>query len=74
MLQNLEAGDFGKVQIDDDDVGQACPVHLREGLDGFLAVIAALNLGRDAMRSEGFFQQEHVRVVIFDDENLRRLA
>jgi hypothetical protein len=47
---------------------------LREGLDGFLAVIAALNLGRDAMRSEGFFQQEHVRVVIFDDENLRRLA
>ena len=49
-------------------------VHVREGLKGFLAVMAALNSRRDAVRSNGFLQQKHVRIIIFDDKNLRGFA
>jgi hypothetical protein len=74
VLQKLQACHLGKIQIDHDDVGQMRLVQVRERSKGFLAVLAALNSRRDAVRSNGFLQQKHVRIIIFDDKNLRGFA
>ena len=47
---------------------------LREYANGFLTVVALLNLAPDALRAQRFLHQKHVWIVVFDDENLCGLA
>lgn len=68
VLQDFEAGDFRKVQIDDDDVWQGCFREWREHTQGLLAVVTTLHPGIDALLAQRFLHQEHVGIAIFDDK------
>jgi hypothetical protein len=47
---------------------------LRERLNGFLAVVAAPDAGRYALRAQRFLEKKNIRVVVFDDEYFGGLA
>jgi hypothetical protein len=74
VLQDFEACHLREIQIDDDNVRQARLVDARERLNGFLAVVAALDMGQNVLRAQSFLHQKYIRVVVFDDQNLCRLA
>lgn len=70
VFQYLDAVDFGQIQIDDYDIGQPRRIHLPQSPDGLLAVVGALEISLNPMRTQGFFDQKDIGVVIFHDEDL----
>jgi hypothetical protein len=74
VLQDFEAVDLGKIEIDDDEIGQARTIHVGYPPDGLFAIVGALKLGCKFLRTNGFPDKEDVGIVVFDDENLSGAA
>jgi hypothetical protein len=68
VFQDFEACHLREIQVEDDDIRYLRLADLRKCLDGFLSVMAALDLGRYALEAQSFFHQKHIRIVVFDDK------
>ncbi len=63
-------GKFRSIMI---RLGKCGSADLGERLNGFLAVVTAHNLRQYPVGAQSFLHQKHIRVVVFDDEDLAGL-
>lgn len=75
VAQDFEAVTAGKVQVEDDEVGDGrvrVVLGAPEEVEGFFAIGAAVNADREALRLDGFADEEGVGEVVLSQQEIPR--